>query len=135
MLAGMRTLRYGADAVWSFNGFDLPLAETIASATLTITDVWPEPDEEQPPEPPSPLLQTTVTPTTSPAGEVTDPQDGDGNWSAFFTLTHAETQLDLAPPPRYLFYEVTLVTTPGGLILRPFVGQVRMLPDLFIPSS
>lgn len=131
----MRTLRYGADATWPFEGFDLPLSESILSATLTITDVWAADDEEQPAEPPSPMLQKTITVASSGDGEVTQPQDGDGNWALYFTLTHVETQTDLTPPPRYLWYEVTLETSPGSLILRPFVGQVRMLPDLFIGGS
>jgi hypothetical protein len=128
----MRTLRYGADATWTFEGFDLPLSESVETATLTITNAWADLDEEQPPEPE--LLQVEITTTATDDGQITEAQDGDGNWRLFFTLSHDETQTDLEPPPRYLWYEVTLETTPGTLILRPFVGQVRMLPDLFIPS-
>lgn len=132
MLAGMRTLRYGASATWLFNGFDLPVGEVVDNAVLTIADAFPTETEEQP-DPAAILLQKAVTATLDADGQVTQPNDGDGNWSLFFNLSAVETQTDLTPPPRYLWYEVTLETLPGTLILRPFVGQIRMLGDLFAP--
>lgn len=127
----MRTLRYGADATWRFKGFDLPLVESIDSAILTVSGGWAAETEEQPPTPPNELLVLTVSPTLGVDGEVTQPQDGDGNWSVEFNLTVGETSDALAPPPRYLWYEVTLLTTPSAFVFRPYVGQVRMLPDLY----
>jgi len=127
----MRTLRYGADAVWAFKGFDLPLSEAIDSAILTVSGGWADDSEEQPPSPPNELLVLAITPTDSPDGQVTEPQDGDGNWRLHFNLTVGETSDAVAPPPRYLWYEVTLLTTPSAFVFRPYVGQVRMLPDLY----
>lgn len=134
----MRTLRYGADASWPFKGFDLPLTESVQSAVLTITGYWALDDETQPAEPPSPLLQKTITIAPTTDGEILDTQDGDGNWSLVFNLSAVETETSLAPDSagvgRFLWYEVTLLTTPGTLVLRPYVGQIRMLPDLYVPA-
>ena len=127
----MRTLRYGADARWDFRGFDLPLSESVDSAILTVSAGWADVDEEQPPSPPNEILVLTITPTLNADGEVVEPQDGEGNWSLDFLLTVGETSDALAPPPRYLWYEVTLLTTPSAFVFRPYVGQVRMLPDLY----
>ncbi len=127
----MRTLRYGADARWDFKGFDLPLSEHVDSAILTISGGWAATDEEQPPAPPNELLVLAIGATLNPDGEITQPQDGEGNWALFFLLTVGETSDALAPPPRYLWYEVTLLTLPSAFVFRPYVGQVRMLPDLY----
>lgn len=125
----VRVLRYGADATWIFRGYDTPPVE---SAFLTIKDTWATPAEEQGPEPPR--LQLAVTPTLSPDGIVTT--DEDGNWVAAFNFSADETAVELepgSPATRYLFYEVTLMT--ATQILRPFVGQVRMLPDVYTPAA
>lgn len=127
----MRTLRYGADATWAFKGFDLPLAEHVDSAILTLSAGWADDDEEQPPSPPNELLVLAIGDTVTANGLIEQPQDGEGNWSLYFSLTVGETSDALAPPPRYLWYEVTLLTLPSAFVFRPFVGQVRMLPDLY----
>lgn len=119
----MRTLRYGADAEWAFAGFDLPLSEAIVDATLTIKPEWAEDDQEAPDNPA--WLEI--------AGVIVEAQDGDGNWLVSFAISPADSIVDLAPPPRYLWYEVTLHT--DALTLKPFVGQVRMLPVIHLPAS
>ena len=125
----VRVLRYGATATWIFRGFNLDPSEPVETAYLTVKDSWALPAEEQGPEPPR--LQIYVTPTLSDEGIVTT--DANGNWVASFNLSALETSDELgpgAPPTRFLWYEVTLFHL-GGAILRPFVGQVRMLPDVF----
>lgn len=131
----MRTLRYGADATWRFKGFDLPLSEHVDSAILTVSAGWAADDEEQPPAPPNEILVLAIDDTLTANGQITEPQDDDGNWALFFSLTVGETSDALAPPPRYLWYEVTLLTLPSAFVFRPYVGQVRMLPDLYSGAS
>lgn len=125
----MRVLRYGATAAWAFRGFDLPTGLTIETAFLTIKDAWPTELEEAPPNPPR--LQLAVVPPDNLDGSFS--QDDEGNWIAAFNLSAIETADDLGPPPRFLWYEVTLV---GGLtLLRPWIGQVRMLPVIYAEAS
>lgn len=125
----MRVLRYGATAAWAFRGFDLPTGLTIETAFLTLKDQWAGPLEEAPPNPPR--LQLAVVPPGNADGTFT--QDADGNWEATFNLSAIETADDLGPPPRRLWYEVTLVS--GLTLLRPWVGQVRMLPVIYAEAS
>ncbi len=99
------------------------------TAFLTIKDAWAEPLEESAPNPPR--LQLAVVPPDNADGRFA--QDEDGNWSAVFDLTAVETADDLGPPPRFLWYEVTLVG--GTTLLRPFVGMVRMLPVVYAEAS
>lgn len=130
----MRTLRYGVDATWAFAGANLPATDSVVDAYLTIKAEWAGPLDEAGPEPPR--LQLLVTQTEQLAGQITDPQDGFGNWALYFNLTAAETAIDLAPEetatgqPRRLYYDVTLYTA-DGKTLRPWVGALRMLPDVF----
>jgi hypothetical protein len=132
----MRTLRYGADARWDFSGHNLPLdphAGLINQAILTISGGWADTDagEEQPPAPPNELVVLTIDVNPSPSGAVTDPgADGLGNWRLYFLISAADTTSPVLPPPTYLWYEVTLLLDDGS-INRPYVGQVRMLPDLY----
>lgn len=122
----VRVLRYGASATWNFRGVDVPPVET---AYLTVKDTWATLSEEQPPDPPR--LQIIVTPAPSDEGFVTT--DEDGNWIAVFNLSALETESELGPgdpPTRLLYYEVTLFVEGGG-VLRPFVGSIRMLPDVY----
>lgn len=124
----MRVLRYGATALWSFRGVSVPPVET---AYLTIKDRWALPAEEQPPDDPTLRLRLVVTPEPSDDGFVST--DENGNWVAVFNLSAIETQDDLgpgSPATRFLWYEVTLFAE-GGDVLRPYVGQIRMLPDIF----
>lgn len=124
----VRVLRYGATATWIFRGVDVPPVET---AYLTIKDRWALETEEQPPDVDTLRLRVVVVPALSDEGFVST--DEDGNWVATFNLSALETEDDLgpgSPPVRILFYEVTLFVE-GGATLRPFVGQIRMLPDVF----
>lgn len=125
----MRVLRYGETTAWAFRGFDLPTGTTVETAFLTIKDEWAAPLEEAPPNPPR--LQLAVTPPSSADGTFT--QDDLGNWEATFNLSHVETADDLGPAPRFLWYEVTLVA--GATLLRPVIGQVRMLPVIYAEAS
>lgn len=127
----MRVLRYGATAAWAFRGFNLPTGVTVETAFLTIKDAWAEPLEESAPNPPR--LQVAIVPPGDPDAEGTFSQDEFGNWEATFNLTAVETADDLGPPPRFLWYEVTLVA--GPVMLRPVVGQVRMLPVVYAEAS
>lgn len=130
----MRTLRYGVDATWAFAGANLPPTDSIVDAYLTIKDEWAGPLDEAGPEPPR--LQSLVTAVLSASGQITEAQDGYGNWALYFELTAAETAIDLNPEatptgdPRILYYDVTL-STALGKTLRPWVGALRMLPDVF----
>lgn len=130
----MRTLRYGVDATWLFHGYNLPAADSVAEAWLTIKREWAAPLDEAGPEPPA--LQLQVDLTAQPAGQITQAQDGYGNWALYFNLTATDTAVELAPEetdtgePRHLFYDLTLLTA-EGLTLRPEVGGLRMLPDVF----
>lgn len=125
----MRVLRYGATAAWAFRGFNLPTGFTAETAFLTIKDVWATELEEEPPNPPR--LQLAVVPPSNAEGSFS--QDDEGNWEASFNLTAVETADDLGPPPRYLYYEVTLVG--GETLLRPVIGTVRMLPAIYAEAS
>lgn len=117
----MRALRYGVTAEWVFNGFDLPTSQTVEQAYLTIKKAWAGASEEQAPDDPNLLMQL--------AGTILEPQDGEGNWVVSFEFTLENTTTDLAPPPKFLWYEVTLQTEDEWL--RPVVGQLRMLSDVF----
>lgn len=126
----MQVLRYGATARWTFRGFDIDPSDPVQTAFLTIKDSWAEADQEQGEEPPR--LQLAVVPPSNDDGAFS--QDDEGNWSALFEFTVEETSAGsdaggLGPPPRFLWYEVTLVAATH--LYRPVVGQVRMLPDVF----
>lgn len=128
----VRVLRYGATATWAFRGFNLDPADPVQTAFLTIKDTWADVDEEQGPEPPRLQLAVAVPPGSGADG--TFAEDDEGNWEATFDFTVEQTSASeassgLGPPPRYLWYEVTLVAATH--LYRPFVGQVRMLPDVF----
>lgn len=125
----MQVLRYGETTAWAFRGFDLPTGVTIETAFLTIKAEWPTIDEEAPPNPPR--LQLAVVPPSSADGTFT--QDDEGNWAVVFNLTPIETADDLGPPPRFLWYEVTLVAEQQTF--RPIIGQIRMLPVIYAEAS
>lgn len=127
----MRVLRYGATAAWAFRGFNLPTGFDVETVFLTVKDEWATELEEAPPNPPRLQLTITVPPGTGPDG--TFEQDDEGNWNAVFNLSAIETADDLGPPPRYLWYELTLVA--GEMLLRPEIGQVRMLPVIYAEAS
>jgi hypothetical protein len=102
----VRTLRYGTDVTWPFSGEDLDPNVAVLEAYLTFKDNWATSDTEEGTEPPR--LQLLVTTTPSEFGQITEPQDGEGNWACFFILNVPETTDSLDPPPRVLWYEVTL---------------------------
>lgn len=130
----MRTLRYGVDATWDFAGANLDPDASLVDAYLTIKDEWAAPLDEAGPEPPR--LQLLITTAPSSSGQITEPQDGNGNWALYFELSASETAIDFAPEetptgqPRILYYDVTLSLS-DGKTLRPWVGALRMLPDVF----
>lgn len=130
----MLAIRYGVDVTLPFAGQNLDPAAAIVDAYLTIKDEWAAPLDEAGPEPAR--LQLLVTTTPAPAGQILEPQDGFGNWALEFNLTASETAVDLNPEttatgqPRVLYYDVTL-SLDDGKTLRPIVGAIRMLPDVF----
>jgi hypothetical protein len=130
-------IRYGVDRTLPFAGPPLALLEPtaiIAEAWLTIKREWAAPLDEAGPEPPA--LQLQIDATAQPQGQVTEPGDDFGGWALEFNLTATETAVDLAPEetatgtPRRLYYDVTLLLA-DGRTLRPIVGAIRMLPDVF----
>lgn len=125
----MQVLRYGATASWPFQGHNVDPADPVQTAFLTIKDTWADDAQQEGPEPP--LLQLAVTPPSNPDGAFS--QDADGNWAALFNFTVEETTEDLGPPPRYLWYEVTLVAATH--LYRPIVGQIRMLPSVYTQAE
>lgn len=132
----MRVLRYGATATWIFRGFSLDPGQMVATAFLTFKDAWATSVQEQAPNDPHERLQLAVTPTQSDEGIVST--DEDGNWVASFHVTADETSDELGPgdpPTRYLYYEVTLILDDPVATLRPIVGTVRMLPDVYTPAA
>ncbi len=133
----MLAIRYGVDVTLPFAGPPLALidpAAQIVDAYLTIKREWAAPLDEAGPEPPA--LQTLITVTPSANGQILEPGDGLGGWALQFTLTASETAVNLAPEdtdtgiPRRLYYDVTL-SLDDGTTLRPIVGSIRMLPDVF----
>lgn len=130
----MRALRYGVDATWNFAGANLDPAQTLVAAYLTVKAEWAAPLDEAGPEPPR--LQLAVTGTPNSDGAITEAQDGFGNWALYFNLTATDTAEAFAPEdtatgaPRILYYDLTTVTD-DGLTLRPEVGTLRMLPDVY----
>jgi hypothetical protein len=128
----MRTLYYGADATWQFAGANLPPGETLSDAYLTIKQAFAGDLDEAGPEPPR--LQLLVTATADEVGQITEAQDGNGNWRLHFNLTAEQTAVDLAPAdtanPRVLWYDLTVLTE-NALTECLELGQVRMLARVF----
>ncbi len=115
-------------------GANLDPAQSLAEAWLTVKREWAGPLDEAGPEPPALQLGIDLTPQAQ--GQITQPQDGYGNWALAFSLSATETAVDFAPEvtdtgePRILYWDVTLLTD-GGLTLRPWIGTLRMLPDVY----
>ena len=123
----MQVLRYGETASWAFRGFNLDPSDPVQTAFLTVKRTWADDSQQQGAEPP--LLQLAVPVPPGDGADGTFSQDDEGNWSGSFNFTVEQTTEDLGPPPRFLWYEVTLVAATH--LYRPFVGQIRMLPDVY----